>query len=218
MYKEPFYKLVSESQKLPISVSEVGVALRLSKTQLKASSNFITIVIASVVEVAEDITRREMLTKEWLMLFDNFPGGGQFFTLRQGNQAIEMSRSVFQSIVEFKYLKSDDVTEVVIPATDYQINESADYNHILPLPDASWPTDVSRRVQSVSIQFKSGYGDDAVDVPKSLRMAMIQHSAHLFENRGACGGGGCSSEEALYLAPSSAMGIYMNHQILFMAF
>ena len=45
-----------------------------------------------------------------------------------------------------------------------------------------WP-DTYDRANAINIEFVCGYGDDAEDVPASLRAAMLLHIGDLYENR-----------------------------------
>jgi uncharacterized phiE125 gp8 family phage protein len=47
----------------------------------------------------------------------------------------------------------------------------------------SWPTDVLQEVNGIVIQFTCGYGDDAADVPETIKAAMKIWIGCRYENR-----------------------------------
>jgi len=126
-----------------------------------------------------------------------------------------MSKSFFDAsgyseLTTFDAKDSETTLSNLINSPD----ESPDYSRILPQPNTFWPTDVSDRLQSVNIRFNSGYGDAPKDVPKMLKMAMLQHAAYFYVNRGDCA---CTAVNVMEIAPPEAMAVYENNQILLMA-
>ena len=209
-YDAPFLKLKTANEDVVISVSEVGANLNMNSEIINAKSNLLTMIISAVQECAENITRRNFLTSEWTQLISCFPVA----TSQNPKRMIQLEKSPFQSISEIKYLKNDETTEVVIDPTIYYPFKSADYASVLPVPNGTWPSDVSLRLQTISLTFKSGYGDKSKNVPKSLRLAMLRHVAYFYANRGDCE---CSASNAEKIAPAGSMTVYKNYQILFMA-
>lgn len=211
-YRASFLKLVSGTDQSVISAGEIGAQLKLNSALLKAQSNLLDLIAFAVQECAENVTRRDFLTKTWNQKIDWFP----FPTAENPLSCIELQKSILQVDEEIiiSYLKNDNITNVAVDTADYYIDESPDYSKVLPVPNIFWPRDVSDRLQSVNIQFKSGYGDVPKDVPRMLRMAMLQHAAYFYANRGDCA---CTAANMMEIAPPEAMAVYENNQILFMA-
>lgn len=210
-YRAPFLKLVSETDESVIKAGEIGAHLKLNSAMLKVQSNVLNLIAFAVQECAENVTRRDFLTKVWDQKIDCFPGISEDNRL----SSIELRKSILQVNEEIivSYL-NDDSTTVVVDRADYYIDESPDYSRILPLPDTRWPADVNNRLQSVTIRFSSGYGNSPKNVPKMLRMAMLQHAAYFYANRGDCA---CTADNAADMAPAESMAVYENNQILLMA-
>lgn len=207
-YRAPFLKLVTETDESVIKAGEIGAQLKLNATMIKRQANVLDLIAYAVQECAENVTRRDFLTKTWDQKIDWFP----FPTSENPLSCIELQKSIlqFDQPIIVSYLKNDDTTTVVVDSADYYIDESPDYSRILPQPNTFWPTDVSDRLQSINIEFNSGYGDKPKSVPRTLRQALLQHAAHFYTNRGDCD---CTAANAMEIAPPEAMAVYENNQI-----
>ena len=210
------YKVTSAPATTPISVDEVKSFAKISTT---ADDTLIAILINSVVTYAEQITRRDFITRTYRTFRDRFPGSfkgyDQFLsevTPDSGNYGFELRRSPLQEIVQVSYMDTVGST-IVVPSTDYYNTEEDDFSVLLTRPSKSWPTDAADQLQAIQIDFKAGFGDNPADVPAALRNALLMHVTFLYENRGdcsdICGGAACGPSST----PSASHSIYLQHRI-----
>jgi len=217
------YKVTVKPAKTPISRDEVKTFAKIRTTTDDA---LILILINAAVRYAEQITRRDFITRTYETFRDLFPGTFQGFHHGfnsfsehinpfgdSGNFGFEIRKSPLQSIEEIKYLDTAGATIVVASTVFYNTVEE-DYSSVLTVPGKTWPTDAEERLQAINIKFKSGFGDDPEDVPDDLRDALLMHVTFLYENRGDCedvcnGSSGCGPKTT----PSASKAIYLQNRI-----
>lgn len=205
-YRAPEYKVITPARVKPISTSEFCEVARLSKSQVRRQSHLIDLILAAVTECAEGWTRRTFINTEFQYIADFFPGyglGGRY-------DGIELRRAPVQSIEQIEYLDTDNAP-IVIDPSDYYLIESDDYGCVMNDPGYSWPTQLSKRLQGVRINFIAGYGDKPENVPQDLRLAMLEHANYFFHNRGDCA---CNCKEAEKFMPADVRAIYDSYKIL----
>lgn len=88
-----------------------------------------------------------------------------------------------QEVTAVSYLDTAGVTQTLDPA-DYEVTGlgSVKGATIRPAYGTSWPS-TRATPEAVFITFSAGYGDDASDVPVTLRTAIKMDAAHLYEHR-----------------------------------
>ncbi len=135
-------------------------------------------ILDSALEFGQRYTKRVFTTTEFKTYRD------EFFS-----KTIELRRSPFQSISAngFQYYNESNVL-VDVGSSIYMTTKEKDFSSIALLNNSDWPNDVSedRPFQNVEITFKAGYGDSANDVPKGLKLAVMQHALKVASNRGDC--------------------------------
>jgi len=97
---------------------------------------------------------------------------------------IEIERSKLQSITSIQYYKDGSLTTV--SSSIYYITNNPDFASIYLVDGQEWPADVDNRKQAVQITFVAGYGATGSSVPSDLKIAMLEHIAAYYENRGDC--------------------------------
>ena len=70
------------------------------------------------------------------------------------------------------------------PAGDFLVDRESEPPRIMPLFTQVWPLTL-RVPQAVKIYFTCGYGDDASAAPSTLKVALMQSTAVMYENREA---------------------------------
>lgn len=186
------YKVTAPPEVTPITLTEVK---SFAKISTNSDDSLITMMIEAATEQAEKFTRRDFITRTYNTFRDSFPGdfkGSSVSAYRMtsftdsGNYGFELRRSPLQSIESVKYVDITGAT-IVIPPTVYYATVEEDYSTLLTQVDQSWPTDAVEQSQAITIEFKTGFGDNATDVPSDIRQALLQHVTFLYENRGDCG-------------------------------
>jgi len=170
-YRNFPYSVTTSSTELAVSLSETKDFLRVSSTD---EDTLIENLIKTATKVAEKYTKRDFITKTYTTYRDVF------------YPEIELRRSPFQSIENFKYYVDSVLTNV--DNSLYYTTNSTDYVKIILFDDASYPTDIdtNRPYEAIQIQFKAGYGDTNSNVPQDLKNGLKTHIAQIYENRGDC--------------------------------
>tara|TARA_R110000772_G_C13310322_1_gene440408 strand:- start:15382 stop:16062 length:681 start_codon:yes stop_codon:yes gene_type:complete len=205
------YKVTASPATTPISLAEVKAFAKITTT---ADDALITMMIESATDYAEKFTRRDFITRTYKTFRDNFPNtflGSPSSNLQNspfndsGNFGFELRRSPLQSIESVQYTDTAGAT-IVIPTTVYYAPLEDDYSSLLTQIAQSWPSDALEQLQAITIEFKTGFGDNAADVPSGIRQALLMHTLFLYDNRGDCG---CDDESI----PQSVRRIYLQNRI-----
>lgn len=117
---------------------------------------------------------RALVTQEWELLLDGFPGG----------DSIDLPLPPLQSVTSVTYVDSDGATQTLATSV-YGVDTASEPGAVHLKYGQSWPQTRAQR-NAVVIRFTAGYGG-AADVPSRLKSAMKLHVADLFANREAQG-------------------------------
>lgn len=159
--------LVTAPSGFPISEEEVRDHLRIDDDRDEA---YIKLLIPVVTSMAEQITRRALLTQTWKLFLDCFP-----------DWEIEIPFAPLQSITHVKYYDLNETLQTVSSA-NYLVDSTSEPGRITPKPFDSWPIPNYDRIKAVEIQFVAGYlTPQAIPVP--IKQAMLIMLSHLYENR-----------------------------------
>lgn len=210
------YTITAGPVNLAVSLADIKKHL---KDPPDSEDDLITIYLKSAINYAERLTRRDFITRTYKTFRDAFPGISegyyQFGNLPalgtsvgfDGNIGFEIRKSKLQSIESINHLVGDSL--VLIPATDYYNTIEEDYSEVLIKDGKCWPSNTDVRLQSVEIIFKSGFGDDAADMPDWVPTGIMQHVAELHANRGDCS----SEADIKNNLPPAARMLYMQNRI-----
>lgn len=180
-----------------------------SKANAAVSNDLLTLYLQAATKYAEQITRRDFITRTYKTFRDSFPGTEVFnisTLVNQGNVGFELRRSKLQSVTNVKYLKENVLTTVA--TTVWYNTLENDYSKLLTLDGQVWPTDADIRLQAIQIEFKSGFGDADTDVPDCFKNAIMLHATQLLMNRGDC-----DDESCKQTVPAAAKVIYLQNRI-----
>lgn len=171
--------------KLPVSCDSFDSELRL--------------IICAVQEFAESYTGRTFINKQYETYRD-------YFSCR-----IVLKRSPFRFLDSFQYLKDGEFLDID-PETFYVFQDPY-YNKLIQEVSTEWPSDLDDRLQAIKIVFTAGYGALAQDIPCDLRIALLNHAAKLYVDRGDCGVCTCSNSDVLKALPPSSKLLYNSYRI-----
>lgn len=121
-------------------------------------------------------------------------------------QFYELRRSILVSIDEVAYTDPDDLTVIVDP-TNYYNDKQDDYSRLIFLKAFTFP-EKSDLCDSIQISFTAGLAALTADVPADIQMALMQHIAFLYENRGDCA---CDDAASI---PASSMKVYQSYKLI----
>lgn len=191
------YHVISNPTGLFVSLSQLKKHLRLNPTDT-TQDDYLTLLIQAATTFGEKRTRRIFINIDFLTYRDFFLS------------IIELRKSPFQALISFEYLKSDGW--VAVPSTLYYITNEKDYSKIVLKTDATYPDDIDDRLQAVRIKFTAGLaaavGDIYTSMKADLIVAVMNHIAVLYENRGDCDD--ASLEDNL---PNTSKLIYSQYRI-----
>lgn len=161
--------LVTAPSSLPVTVQE-------AKDHLRVFFDDDDILIERLIKVAtakvEQDLQRKLITQTWKMFFDKFP------VVRK----IDVLFGDLQSVTHIKYTDSDG-TQATFASDDYDVDTYSVPGMIRLGYQKNWPTDTLYPTNPIEIQFVTGYGDTATDVPQDIRAAILLMISHYYENR-----------------------------------
>lgn len=146
-------KLISAPDIEPITLDEAKIFLRIDGTD---QNDVIESLIIAARQEAEKITRRQFITATWELRLDYFP------------EIIYLPMPSLQSVTSVKYLDYSGTEQTLVENTDYMVDSYSEPARITPCYGQVWPVTYPV-INAVRIRFKSGFGDDATDIPDSIR-------------------------------------------------
>ena len=152
---------------LPVSVDEFKTQTRLDYLRPETYPRLVEVATAAV----EAFTRRSLITQEWTLQADSFPGSRTFV----------LPRGPLQTVTAITYLDPNGLDQTVSTSL---YGFAAD-GRVYLLPGESWPTGVYEVPGAVTITYVTGYGDQPEDLPHELRHAVMMLAVHYFDAPGA---------------------------------
>lgn len=152
----------------------------------------------------EEMTGLALITQTWEMAIDRWPAGREpwWNGVRQGAiselhapnhlRSLELPRYPLQSVdVVTVYDEGGNASTVTIGST-FDVDTFQSPGRVTLQTGATWPVAL-RANNAIVIEFTSGFGSAASDVPAILRRAVKQVAAYLYTHRGD----DCQIEDAL---------------------
>jgi uncharacterized phiE125 gp8 family phage protein len=178
-YTKPFpsffpYFVITPPTGLAVSLVDVKEHLLIDAADTSQDNN-LTRMIRAAASFCESYTRRTLL-------ITGFRTFRNLFT-----STIELRRSPFQTLNSFQYSVSGSFGDV--DSSLYYTTQETDFSRILLVKDESYPTDIDEKFQSIKIEFNAGYATDSTELSTlqpQLYLAILNHIAALYENRGDC--------------------------------
>lgn len=186
------YVVTTERAALPVALSDVKNFLRITDT---SDDSLLTILIHTAADLFEGFTHRTLINTTFTAYIDDFPV----------ENYIELRRSKLVSVTSVKYYI--DAVLTTLDSAEYYTTNSDDYSRIHMVDDDSFPTTDTDRVQTVQVEFVAGYGASDLDIPYSIKSALMSHIAWLYENRG-------SSSDCSGNIPEHVKRSYMKYKII----
>ena len=109
---------------------------------------------------AEAYLGRTLITQTWEQHLDRFPVW-----------TIEVPRPPLRSVESLVYIDSAGTAQT-LPKERYRVDAASEPGRITPAYGETWPA-TRAATNAVTVQFKAGYGDKAVDVPEDIRQALL---------------------------------------------
>jgi hypothetical protein len=152
----------------------------------------IELYITAAREMVEEYTGLALITQVWKLTLDHWPNDRQqwWSGTRQGSVDELMQSGRASQVLLPRYplrsvdtINSDGVAVTI--ATVFIVDTQQKPGRLIVKRGYTWPV-VLDNANGIDIQYTAGYGQDSSDVPASLRLAIIQMAAYMFEHRGDC--------------------------------
>ncbi len=158
------------------------LTLSITKSYLRIDHDdedqFIGDLMVSARMLAENWLRRSLITQSWKLGYDEC-----------APQHISLPMGPVNSVFNVMLINRDNSSQL-ISAENYSLNAA---KNILTF-------DTQVRGFHIEINYSTGYGSTASDIPAPLRQGMLCHVASLYENRGDAGDNGLPEQSvSLYL-------------------
>jgi uncharacterized phiE125 gp8 family phage protein len=188
---------------MPITIDMLKAHIRIDDPN--AQVDYLNVLIQAVTRIAEDYCNVSFIRQAWRTSRDNF-----------AQVAIELRKGSFYSLQAFKYLV--DGVYIDVPITDYYVSLDAGYSQIRLRYNQEYPQNIDLRNNSVVIDFTAGLAADQANVPADLKLALLNHAAFAYENRGNNDIAGLSSrgageESGLNAIPNISQDVYNKYRI-----
>jgi uncharacterized phiE125 gp8 family phage protein len=152
----------------PLTLAEVKSDLKIDDTEHDA---LISRLIRAARLACEGETQRTLLQTTWELQEDAFPS------------ALKLYYPRVIAIESLKYVDPDG-NLLTLATQDYQLDSTLEPGWVVPAFDAEWP-DTRAEPNAVRARYTAGYGTEATSVPEDLRLWILLHVGHFYENRQA---------------------------------
>jgi uncharacterized phiE125 gp8 family phage protein len=165
-------ELVAPPSVLPISVADAKAHMRVD---LSEDDVLIGGLVAAAVEATDGqgFLGKAMVTQVWRQWLGNSPSD------------VRLAIGPVQGITAVKYYDTAGALQADTLG-NYETIGTAAARYVRPKAGFSWPTAMVR-ADAIAIEYESGYGDGAGDVPEPIRLALLMLVAHWYENRATAG-------------------------------
>ncbi len=200
----------------PVTAVELIAYLR--ETEAGLSTSEADDLVEEARQMIEDLTGLSLITQSWRMTIDQWPTGqGQWWDgVREGHAdmlradgagaSLRLPRYPLQSITTVTTYDEDGTGTAAVVADTFDIDTDQNQGRLTLQRGAVWPT-AMRANNAIEIEYVSGYGDDAGDVPAPLKRAVKQLAAYLYAHRGD----GCDMSQTM--TQSGAMSILNTYKV-----
>lgn len=171
----------------PVTVDEIRNFARIDDS---IDTTLIGVLIGAATKFCEEYTNRSFITRtlrlslDGVSEYDNRISDG----FSEGpfeiyfNNYIELPKPPVVSVVNIKYFNDSD-TESTWATSNWYLDSESEPARIILRDGGAWPTDL-RNANGIQVNYTSGYGSSATDVPEAIRVAIMQYCLHLYEHRG----------------------------------
>jgi uncharacterized phiE125 gp8 family phage protein len=162
-------KLVTPATDLAVSLVEAKAHLRVDTND---DDTLITAMLATAIQMAEQVTKRALMPQTWVLSLDAFPA------------AIEISKVPVASVTALIYADNLGVDQTLL-ASNYVLNNADDFGSafVVPAFGKSWP-DARLQPNALRLTFLAGYAN-AASVPESIKSWIKLQLSAMYESRSA---------------------------------
>ena len=160
-------KIKTASVTEPVSGADVRTYLRMDSS---AYDTTLDMFATAARTLAEDYTRRSFTSQTWYMMLDE----------NAVIDSIALARPPLQSVSSVKVYNDAGTLSAAISNTYYTVDTYNDPGWILLNSGYAWP--YMREYNGMLIEFVTGYGLNASDVPAAIRMAITETAANWYND------------------------------------
>ena len=171
----------------PVTLAEAKTHLRIEHT---ADDTYIEGLIQAAREYVEQETNRVLITQTWEYYLDDlgvnqntewWDGTRELATTVLQKRCIELPLGPVQSITSVKTFDEED-NETVFDSSKYFLDVASLPARLALRRNQNWDT-FTRETNGFQVTYVAGYGDNASDVLRALRHAILILVATWYENR-----------------------------------
>lgn len=153
----------------PITLADAKLHLRVTGSD---EDTLITNLIVAARQWCENFQRRTYVTQTLKLYLDCFPFRTQIW----------LPRPPLQTVTSVVYTDTEG-SDTTFATTHYNVDDKAEPGRIVLAYNDVWPTATLQTANGVTITYVAGYGDEASDVPQTVKQAMLLMIGHWYENR-----------------------------------
>jgi hypothetical protein len=187
------HRLITAPAVEPVSADELRTMLKEDVSELGDSEA--ERLIASARQFVEEITGIALITQEWEMTLDRWPGYGEpwWDGVREGHvsqlkgraKPVTLPRYPLQSVDSVKTYDLGDTETTITVSTVFNVDLAARPGRMHLKAGQTWPI-ATRDFDAIHIGYTAGFGDAPADVPPVLRDAVLLLAAYHYNHRGEC--------------------------------
>ena len=156
----------------PVTLAEAKAHLRVVDA---VEDSMISSLVKAAREEVETATGLALITQDWRLYLDCWPGSG----------VVRLRRHPVQAVTQVTVYNAAGAPETSVPPV---VNlDKASRPARFAMPDTAKAP--GRAMNGIEIDFRAGFGSTGVDVPDGLKRAILLLAGHWFEHRGAGGDG-----------------------------
>jgi uncharacterized phiE125 gp8 family phage protein len=151
----------------PVSVAEARQHLRVD---VPDEDVVLQRLIEAATQWCENYCARRFISATLRWRLDRFPA------------VIELPRAPVQSVTQLQYIDGAGTLQT-LSSTLYQVDLEDEPARVAPAPGFEWPSTQLDALAAVRVEFVSGYGATAADVPQGIREAVLVRVGDLYAHR-----------------------------------
>lgn len=176
----------------PITIAQARLHLKVSETGTDIDAKIMACVAAAR-EMAENDTRRKLITQQWKLILDVFPrssmsiSSANWYGTQWGSmpgplqQMLPDGSTGYELYLPFPPLISVDAvgyidqagaSQTIDATTGLIVNKAAEPAIVMPAFGTSWPA-VQNQMAAAAITFTCGYGADGTNVPAGIKQWIL---------------------------------------------